>query len=69
LIGSGATPETVAKLREHSAGVIVGSALRKGGRAGEPLDSARVAAFVRAFYGGKPRASRTRKARKKGKRA
>ena len=50
-------PEVVAgrrafgdRLRELGAnGVIVGSWLRRGGRAGGPIDSARAAAFAKAF--------------------
>ena len=49
LIGSGATTENLARLREHATGVIVGSALRKGGQAGAELEAARCRALVLAF--------------------
>ncbi len=48
-IGSGMTPASFAELQGvpfH--GVIVGSALRAGGRAGAPLDAKRIKAFVAA---------------------
>lgn len=48
-IGSGSTPQTLAELRRHASGIIVGSAIRKEGRAGAPLDPARVRAFATAF--------------------
>jgi membrane complex biogenesis BtpA family protein len=48
-IGSGATAVTVAELRKKVHGVIVGSDLRRSGRAGEPLDAKRVRAFVQAW--------------------
>lgn len=48
-VASGARPETLRDLAEVSDGVLVGSALREGGRAGAPLDPARVAAFADAF--------------------
>ena len=49
-IGSGATVESLPELRQFADGVIVGSALRAGGRAGAPLDVKRLKEFVRAFY-------------------
>lgn len=61
-IGSGATAETVGDLRKYVSGIIVGSTLRKDGRAGAPLDSQRMQAFVKAY-----RASRSRPARGKKK--
>jgi membrane complex biogenesis BtpA family protein len=51
LVGSGATAETVKALLEHASGIIVGSALRDGGRAGGPILGARAAAFARAVRG------------------
>jgi hypothetical protein len=51
-IGSGMTAASLAEGRRKFDGVIVGSDLRKGGRAGAPLDSRRVAAFVKAFRKG-----------------
>lgn len=48
-IGSGATRESVPELMRHASGVIVGSDLRRGGRAGEKLDLKRVRDFVRVF--------------------
>jgi membrane complex biogenesis BtpA family protein len=46
---SGATAETVSELARAVDGVIVGSALRREGRAGAVLDPQRVAAFASAF--------------------
>lgn len=48
LLGSGATPANAADLLPHCDGVIVGSVLERGGRAGSPVDERRAAAFVRA---------------------
>lgn len=48
-IGSGATPQNIRELMGYATGVIVGSALRKGGKAGTPLDPKRVKAFAQAF--------------------
>jgi membrane complex biogenesis BtpA family protein len=48
-IGSGSTVDTLAELLRHATGVIVGSAIRRGGKAGAPLDPARVRAFVKAW--------------------
>ena len=48
ILGSGVTAATVGQCFEVADGVIVGSDLKRGGRAEEPLDSGRVAAFVRA---------------------
>jgi len=46
--GSGATPETLPFLLEHLTGVIVGSAIRQGGKAGAPLDLNRCKKFLLA---------------------
>jgi membrane complex biogenesis BtpA family protein len=46
LIGSGVTAATVGECRAAADGVIVGSDLKNGGRAGAPLDPARVTRFV-----------------------
>lgn len=51
LAGSGVTSATVASTLELVDGVIVGSDLRAGGRAGAPLELARVEAFVSAARG------------------
>lgn len=48
-IGSGATSKNIGEIRRREFGVIVGSDLRKGGRAGGPLDATRVKAFVKAY--------------------
>jgi uncharacterized protein len=48
LLGSGVSAETVKAWLEAVDGVIVGLDLKRGGRAGAPLDAARAAAFVRA---------------------
>lgn len=47
-VGSGATLETVGELVRSGFRIIVGSAVRKGGRAGTPVDQAAAKAFVRA---------------------
>jgi uncharacterized protein len=49
-VASGAVPEDLPRLRELGAdGVIVGSWLRRGGRAGGPIDRARASSFARTF--------------------
>jgi len=48
LAGSGVDPETVGEFLEVADGVIVGSSLKHGGIATNPVDPARVRAFVRA---------------------
>jgi len=48
LLGSGVTQGRVKECLEAADGVIVGSDLKEGGRAGAPLDPARVAAFVQS---------------------
>lgn len=45
-VGSGATPENVGQLLAQADGVIVGSTLKKGGKAGNPLDLRRLKAFM-----------------------
>ncbi len=47
-VGSGATPENLARLYEHADAVIVGSALKAKGRWMNELDPKRLAAIVRA---------------------
>ncbi len=50
LVASGATPDDLPRLRELGAhGVIVGSWLRAGGRAGGAVDAKRAAAFAAKF--------------------
>lgn len=49
LIGSGANRENLRQLLDLAHGVIVGSDLRKGGKAGAPLDASRVRSFVKEF--------------------
>ena len=51
LVGSGATLETVAELLATADGVIVGSAIMVGGRAGGPVDPERASAFIRGARG------------------
>jgi len=51
LIGSGVTAATVAAGLAVADGVIVGSALERDGKAGAPLDSARLRSFVAAARG------------------
>ncbi len=60
-IGSGSTPENVGALRKAGFGVIVGSALRRGGRAGAPLDGARIRKFLEAAKRGNSPARRRKK--------
>lgn len=48
LAGSGATAETVREILELADGVIVGSAIEEGGRAGRPVDPERARRFVEA---------------------
>jgi hypothetical protein len=48
-VASGATVDALPRLASRCDGVLVGSALRAGGRAGEPLDAAAVEAFAAAF--------------------
>jgi membrane complex biogenesis BtpA family protein len=45
-VGSGATPQTARDLAEASDGLIVGSALQRGGRAGGGVEAARVREFM-----------------------
>lgn len=48
-VASGATESALGDLATLVDGVIVGSALRKGSRAGLPIDAARAASFAKAF--------------------
>ncbi|MCM2278302.1 MAG: BtpA/SgcQ family protein [Oligoflexia bacterium] len=48
-VGSGATAETLRDIRKLGAGVIVSSALRRGGKAGAPLDPRRIREFVKVY--------------------
>ncbi|WP_267195359.1 BtpA/SgcQ family protein [Halegenticoccus tardaugens] len=48
LVGSGATPATVADLLTVADGVVVGTALKEGGETAKPVDPDRVAALVDA---------------------
>lgn len=50
-IGSGVTAETVVDYLSTADAVIVGTALKEGGRTTAPLDAARVRAFVKAARG------------------
>ena len=49
LLGSGVNSQNWAGYQTYAEGVIIGSAIRKGGQAGSPLDAARAKAFVKAF--------------------
>lgn len=51
LVGSGATPATVAGLLRRVSGVIVGTALKRGGVTTGPVDPARARDFVAAASG------------------
>jgi membrane complex biogenesis BtpA family protein len=46
LVGSGVTAETAARVLQSADGIIVGSAIMTGGRAGGPIDPARARTFV-----------------------
>lgn len=59
-IGSGATRASLPELMRHASGVIVGSALRRGGRAGERLDPKRTRDFARVFQQNQGKAVRKR---------
>ncbi|MDZ4828612.1 MAG: BtpA/SgcQ family protein [Phycisphaerae bacterium] len=48
VVGSGATSATVATLLDHADAVIVGSDTKRGGRWDNPIDPARVRAFIEA---------------------
>lgn len=54
-LGSGATRDKLKDLRPWLDGIIVGSALRKDGRAGAPLDKKRTVEFAREFAKLKPK--------------
>lgn len=56
LVASGAVSGDLPALAEHADGVIVGSALRRGGIAGGPIDLARAKSFAKAFRAAWPRA-------------
>jgi predicted TIM-barrel enzyme len=47
LVGSGVTRDNVVSILERSAGVIIGSSLKRGGVWWEPVEEARVAAFMK----------------------
>lgn len=49
LVGSGATPETAPGIVAVADGIITGSAIMAGGRAGGPIDPDRAAAMVRSL--------------------
>lgn len=49
VLGSGATPESLADIAPHVQAIIVGSTLRRGGYAGEPLDKKRLMKFMSAY--------------------
>ncbi len=48
LVGSGANADNVKELLRYSDGVIVGSYIREGGKAGNPLDPVRARRFIEA---------------------
>jgi predicted TIM-barrel enzyme len=48
VVGSGATPDTLSALFELSDAIIVGTALKEGGRVTSRVDPARAASFVTA---------------------
>jgi uncharacterized protein len=60
-VGSGATAATLRELRLWAHGIIVGSAIRRNGKAGQPLDPARVREFVKAYRLAKPSSKKSKK--------
>jgi membrane complex biogenesis BtpA family protein len=48
-VASGASKESLRELLQTADGVIVGTAIKRAGKAGEPVDLARAKAFVTAF--------------------
>lgn len=73
LIGSGARKDSLPQLLQYAQGIIVGSDLRRDGKAGAPLDPKRVKEFAKAFLAmrkskaKKPKKSVSRKAPRKRK--
>ena len=51
LVGSGVSAETVARLRDHADGFIVGTAIKRGASVGEPVDPERVRELLAALRG------------------
>jgi uncharacterized protein len=51
LVGSGASPETVAELLSVADGVIVGTSIKRDGRLSNPVDAERVRRLVAAARG------------------
>jgi len=49
LVGSGLDPSNARALLAHARGAIVGTALKRGGRVGAPVDEGRVRALARFF--------------------
>ncbi|MBU6155221.1 MAG: BtpA/SgcQ family protein [Bdellovibrionales bacterium] len=47
-VGSGLDPESLKNLPDRNIGMIVGSTLRRGGKAGAPLDLKRIRSFIAA---------------------
>jgi predicted TIM-barrel enzyme len=64
LIGSGARKDNLPQLLQYAQGIIVGSDLRRDGKAGAPLNTKRVKEFAKAFL-----AMRKSKAKKPGKKS
>ena len=48
-VASGASEKSLKSLAAHCDGVVVGSALRKGDKAGQPIDPKRAVSFAKAF--------------------
>ncbi|MFL5814115.1 MAG: BtpA/SgcQ family protein [Bdellovibrionia bacterium] len=72
LIGSGARRDNLGSLLQYAQGIIVGSDLRRDGKAGAPLDPKRVREFAKAFMNAtkspkKTRSKPTKKVTKKRK--
>jgi len=60
LAGSGVTLETVDEVLAHADAVIVGTALKRGGKTSAPVDPGRVARFVKAARAASRRERRSR---------
>jgi membrane complex biogenesis BtpA family protein len=60
LAGSGVTLRDVSRILAHADGVIVGTALKRGGKTTAPADRARVRRFVSAARAASPRSRRSR---------
>jgi membrane complex biogenesis BtpA family protein len=65
-IGSGTSAKNISQIRPFVDGVIVGSAVRRNGKAGQPLDPGRLKEYVKAFRSAE-RSLQRKKPKKRGK--